>query len=50
MATPYEGATGGTKDNYNFYQSQFRINIESHSECSFIVGVFFASPTLQALA
>jgi hypothetical protein len=24
MATPYKGATGGTKDNYNFYQSQVR--------------------------
>jgi hypothetical protein len=28
MATPYKGATGGTRDNYNFYQSQLRINIE----------------------
>jgi hypothetical protein len=28
MATPYKGASAGTKDNYNFYQSQVRINIE----------------------
>jgi hypothetical protein len=24
IATPYKGATGGTKDNYIFYQSQVR--------------------------
>jgi hypothetical protein len=28
MATPYSGVSGGTKDAYNFYHSQLRINIE----------------------
>ena len=28
MATPYSGISGGTKDAYNFYHSQLRINIE----------------------
>jgi hypothetical protein len=28
MATPYSGISGGTKDAYNFYHSQVRINIE----------------------
>lgn len=28
MATPYTGVSGGTKDAYNFYHSQLRINIE----------------------
>jgi hypothetical protein len=28
MATPYSGTKGGTRDAYNFYHSQLRINIE----------------------
>ena len=28
MATPFPATTGGTKDAYNFYHSQLRINIE----------------------
>jgi hypothetical protein len=28
MATPYSGVSGGSKDAYNFYHSQLRINIE----------------------
>jgi hypothetical protein len=28
MTTPYSGVSGGTKDSYNFYHSQLRINIE----------------------
>jgi hypothetical protein len=28
MATPYSGISGGSKDAYNFYHSQLRINIE----------------------
>ena len=28
MATPYSGVSGGSKDAYNFYQSQVRIRIE----------------------
>ena len=28
MATPYPGVSGGSKDAYNFYQSQVRIRIE----------------------
>jgi DDE superfamily endonuclease len=28
MATPFPGVSGGTKDAYNFYHSQLRINIE----------------------
>jgi hypothetical protein len=28
MATPYSGVSGGSKDSYNFYHSQLRINIE----------------------
>jgi hypothetical protein len=28
MATPYSGVSGGSKDAYNFFHSQLRINIE----------------------
>jgi hypothetical protein len=28
MATPFSGVSGGSKDAYNFYHSQLRINIE----------------------
>jgi hypothetical protein len=28
LATPYSGTKGGTRDAYNFYHSQLRINIE----------------------
>jgi DDE superfamily endonuclease len=28
MATPFKGVSGETKDSYNFYHSQIRINIE----------------------
>jgi len=28
MATPFAAVSGGTRDSYNFYHSQLRINIE----------------------
>jgi hypothetical protein len=34
MATPYKGQSHGTKDDYNFYHSQLRINIECAFDAS----------------
>jgi hypothetical protein len=33
MATPYSGTKGGTRDAYNFYHSQLRINIKCMFGC-----------------